>query len=159
MIKNIYPNIGKSSLISGLCLGIVQIHNRYIQAWPCKWGSFYSCTMDGFFRIIKKAVSEMICTRLYFVQLCLIAWFALTLNFWYLKLKTASFIFLGMRLIFFYPIYVIMQGICNKFIEVNFCVECMVWRPNCLNISRTFVKYWWDMPQFNSIIIFSFLFS
>ena len=29
------------------------------------WGSIYSCTMDGFFRIFKKAVSELICTRLY----------------------------------------------------------------------------------------------
>ena len=29
------------------------------------WGSIYSCTMDGFFRILKKAVSELICTRLY----------------------------------------------------------------------------------------------
>ena len=29
------------------------------------WGSIYSCTMDGFFRISKKAVSELICTRLY----------------------------------------------------------------------------------------------
>ena len=29
------------------------------------WGSIYSCTMDGFFRIFKKAVSEIICTRLY----------------------------------------------------------------------------------------------
>ena len=29
------------------------------------WGSIYSWTMDGFFRIFKKAVSELICTRLY----------------------------------------------------------------------------------------------
>ena len=29
------------------------------------WGSIYSCTMDGFFRIFKKAVSELIRTRLY----------------------------------------------------------------------------------------------
>ena len=28
------------------------------------WGSIYSCTMDGFFTIFKKAVSELICTRL-----------------------------------------------------------------------------------------------
>ena len=28
--------------------------------------------------------------------------------------------------------YVITQGICNKFIEVNFCVECMVSQPNRL---------------------------
>ena len=32
------------------------------------WGSVYFCTMDGFFKILKKAVSELICTRLY---LCL----------------------------------------------------------------------------------------
>ena len=28
--------------------------------------------------------------------------------------------------------YVITQDICNKFIEVNFCVGCMVSRPNPL---------------------------
>ena len=28
-------------------------------------GSVYFCTMDGFFRILKKVVSELICTRLY----------------------------------------------------------------------------------------------
>ena len=32
------------------------------------WGSIYSCSMDGFFRIFKKAVSELICTRLYFIS-------------------------------------------------------------------------------------------
>ena len=32
------------------------------------WGSIYSCTMDGFFRIFKKAVSELICTRLHIRQ-------------------------------------------------------------------------------------------
>ena len=34
--------------------------------------------------------------------------------------------------------------ICNKFIEVNFCVGCMVWQPNRLFQDCTFVKYWWD---------------
>ena len=28
--------------------------------------------------------------------------------------------------------HVIMQDICNKFIEINFCVGCMVSQPNCL---------------------------
>ena len=28
--------------------------------------------------------------------------------------------------------YVITQGICNKFIEMNFCVGCIVSRPNHL---------------------------
>ena len=28
--------------------------------------------------------------------------------------------------------YVIMQDVCNKFIEVNFCVGCMVSQPNHL---------------------------
>ena len=32
------------------------------------------------------------------------------------------------------------QDICNKFIEVNFCVGCMVSRQGW-----TFVKYWWDV--------------
>ena len=34
------------------------------------WGSIYSCTMDGFFTIFKKAVSELICTRLYVGRIC-----------------------------------------------------------------------------------------
>ena len=29
------------------------------------WGSIYFCTTDGFFRILKKALSELICTRLF----------------------------------------------------------------------------------------------
>ena len=33
------------------------------------WGSVYFCTMDGFFRILKKAVSELICILLYLVHL------------------------------------------------------------------------------------------
>ena len=28
------------------------------------WGSIYFCTMEGFFKILKKALSELICTRL-----------------------------------------------------------------------------------------------
>ena len=43
-----------------------------------------------------------------------------------------------------------MQGICNKFIEVNFCVGCMVWPPNRMFQDWTFVKYWWEM-YFNGI--------
>ena len=46
--------------------------------------------------------------------------------------------------------HVIMQGICNKFIEVNFCVGWMVWRPNRMFQDWTFVKYWWEM-YFNGI--------
>ena len=29
------------------------------------WGIIYFCTMDGFFRILEKRLSELICTRLY----------------------------------------------------------------------------------------------
>ena len=29
------------------------------------WDSIYFCNVDGFFRILKKALSELICTRLY----------------------------------------------------------------------------------------------
>ena len=36
------------------------------------WGSVYFCTMNGFFRILKKALSELICTRLYVKQLKLV---------------------------------------------------------------------------------------
>ena len=31
-----------------------------------KWGIIYFCTMDGFFRILKKALSKLTCTWLYF---------------------------------------------------------------------------------------------
>ena len=41
------------------CFSVWKKPRRFI------WGSIYSCTMDGFFRIFKKAVSELICTRLY----------------------------------------------------------------------------------------------
>ena len=30
------------------------------------WGILYFCTMDRFFRILKKGLSELICTRLYY---------------------------------------------------------------------------------------------
>ena len=43
--------------------------------------------------------------------------------------------------------YVTMQDICNKFIEVNLCVGCMIWRPNRMFQDRTFVKYWWDKKE------------
>ena len=47
---------------------------------------------------------------------------------------------------------VITQDICNKFIEVNFWVGCMVWRPNCLFQDWTFVKYWWDTKSKRPIV-------
>ena len=40
--------------------------------------------------------------------------------------------------------YVIMQGICNKFVEINFCAGCLVWQWLRLLQDWTFVKYWWD---------------
>ena len=43
------------------CFSVWKKSRRFI------WGSIYSCTMNGFFRIFKKAVSELICTRLYSV--------------------------------------------------------------------------------------------
>ena len=50
--------------------------------------------------------------------------------------------FWGWRLIFWS--YVIMQDICNIFIEINFCFGCMVWLWLRLFQHWTFVKYWWD---------------
>ena len=44
------------------CFSVCKTPRRLI------WGSIYSCTMDGFFRIFKKAVSELICTRLYLLK-------------------------------------------------------------------------------------------
>ena len=36
------------------------------------WGTFFFCTMDGFFRILEKTSSQLICTRLYcrLLELC-----------------------------------------------------------------------------------------
>ena len=93
------------------------------------------CGLDSRIREVEAFWYKTEIKIIYFVQLCSIAlivcYCTLTLNFWYLKLKTTSFIFLMMEANFFWS-YVIMQGICNKFIEVNFCVGCMVWRPNRL---------------------------
>ena len=41
--------------------------------------------------------------------------------------------------------YVIMQDICNKFIEVNFCVGCMVSQPNRV------LQHLTTMPLINKI--------
>ena len=43
--------------------------------------------------------------------------------------------------------HVITQDICNQFIEINFCLGCMVSQPNCLFQDWTFVKYWWDVAK------------
>ena len=43
--------------------------------------------------------------------------------------------------------YVIMQEICNKFIEVNFFVGCMVSQPNRL------LQDWTTMSLINKIIV------
>ena len=40
---------------------------------------------------------------IYFVRLCVIVWFTLTLNFWYVKLKNGLIFFSGWSLIFFDP--------------------------------------------------------
>jgi hypothetical protein len=36
---------------------------------PFIWGIIYFCTMDGFFRILEKISSELICTRLYLLNI------------------------------------------------------------------------------------------
>ena len=53
---------------------------------------------------------------IYFVWLFV----TLTLNFWYVKLKNGLIFFWGWRLFFWS--HVIMQNICNKFIEIKFSV-------------------------------------
>ena len=52
----------------------------------------------------------------------------------------------------FFRSYVITQSIWNKFIQVNFCVGCMVSPPNSLFQDWTFVKYWWD-------VVFAFVYA
>ena len=59
-----------------------------------------------------------------------IIWFTLTQNFWYLKSNKLPIFFWDWRLFFWS--YVVMQDICNKFIELNFYVGCMVSQLNCL---------------------------
>jgi hypothetical protein len=46
-----------------------------------------------------------LCNCVWLRWLCVILWFTLTLNFWYIKLKTASFIFLRMEADFFILCY------------------------------------------------------
>ena len=47
---------------------------------------------------------------------------------------------------FFYPMLSCkaFERVWNKFIEINFCVGCMVWQWFRLLQDWTFVKYWWD---------------
>ena len=66
------------------------------------------------------------------IWLCAIVWFTLTLDFWYLKQKNGLF-FLRLEAVFLS--YVITQGICNKFIEMNISVGCMVW-PVIASVAR-----------------------
>ena len=52
------------------------------------WGFLYFCTMDGFFRILEKTSSELICTRLYHI---LSKTFLLTdynILLWWISLKS-----------------------------------------------------------------------
>ena len=71
---------------------------------------------------------------IFFVPLCLILWFTLTLNC--SKLKNCPIFFRGYRLFFWS--YIIPQGICNKFIEMKiytgtqrFSCDCV-----CFNIEN-----------------------
>ena len=69
----------------------------------------------------------------------------------FLCLKLNGLIFFwGWKLIFSF--YVITQGICNKFIKLNFCVGCLVSRPNYLLQDWTFVEHWWDLVSTSSTI-------
>ena len=78
---------------------------------------------------------------IYFVQFCLITLIVYDCmvypdhKFLIFKTKNGLISFSEDGGLFFWS-YVITQGICNKFIELNFFKGCMVcW---------TFVKYWWD---------------
>ena len=42
---------------------------------PFIWGIIFLCTMNGFFRILEKRLSELICPRLYISQSSRISWF------------------------------------------------------------------------------------
>ena len=85
--------------------------------------------------------------NIYFLTLCLILWFTMTLHFWYLKLINSLIFFLRLEADLFWS-YFIMQGICNKFIEMRISVGCMVWPWLHLLQHWTFVKYWWDMGNY-----------
>ena len=60
------------------------------------------------------------------------------------KTKKHPHFFLRLEADFFWS-YVIMQDVCNKFIEINFCLGCMVWPWLHLFQHWTFAKYWWDV--------------
>ena len=61
-------------------------------------------------------------------QLCVIVWFTLTLNFWYVKLKKQTYFFLRLGADFFF-VPMLLQVICNKFIEIK---KIMFWPWCCL---------------------------
>ena len=75
----------------------------------------------------------------------LIVWLTLTLDFWYTK-KHSHFLW-GWRLIFFDPM---LSCICNKIIEINFCLWCMVRTWLRLFQHWAFVKYGCDWFHTNS---------
>ena len=86
---------------------------------------------------------------IYFVPLCFIVFdFMVYLDpkFLILKTKNQPRFFSEVRN-WFFLFYVITQGICNKFIEINISVGCMVWPWMRLLQDWTFVKYWWDKPE------------
>ena len=92
------------------------------------WGIIYSCTMDGFFRILKKTSSELICTRLY-LQLDLLLVFSNENN-----------LGLYMRYHFFLPYRWFLQNLGKDFIRTNMHTTvyplCL---PLCIN-EMTFVQ-------------------
>ena len=86
--------------------------------------------------------------------LCVIVWFTLNLNFWYLNLKLPPLFFWGWRLIFLILCYHakhLQQIHCSKL-----CAEYMVWLPNRHWQDWTFVKYWWDaiLPVLPVLLVF-----
>ena len=84
------------------------------------------CGLGSSIRVVEAFWYKKEIKIIYFVQLCLIVWFTLTLNFWYVKLKNGLIFFLWLEADFFWS-HVITQNICNKFIKIEFSVGCMVW--------------------------------
>ena len=111
---------------------------------PFIWGIIYFCNMDGFFRIMEKTSSELICTRLYLIGF----YFGSSSNFvWHITYKLPDVVhiekhymhqifsvtrFIGYVLICGSPGFRILPNFCLYFQDyqlsiISGCYLCKIW--------------------------------
>ena len=116
---------------------------------PFIWGIIYFCTMDGFFRILEKTSSELICTRLYLFILNGDKWqlihdfTTLEPNFFHQSISQA-YIVLGM-----YNVWNRSPGINHPLVGNEVCnVETNIDRPVHVHLSKFIQIFSWVDPNF-----------